>query len=189
DYFCFLDSDDMLTTRSISSRIEFFEKNPKISFVDGEVEIIGDNVTGKIWEPVFKGNPYEELILISGSCFFGVTWMIRRKDHIEYKFRPELRNGEDLVFYLDILHQDREVEYDSVNEVVYKRFEVDKSASYNLSGLEHGYKKMLSILKDEHGVPARLLEASKKRVRMILFKSYLSRLHLINAFLILMKKI
>jgi len=36
-YFCFLDSDDILTPQSLSCRLEVFKKNNDISFVDGAV--------------------------------------------------------------------------------------------------------------------------------------------------------
>ena len=81
DFFCFLDADDFLTSNSIETRVNVFSTNQDIEFVDGRV-IVFDTNTGKQireYTPNFIGNPFNELISISESCFFGVTWMMKTK--------------------------------------------------------------------------------------------------------------
>ena len=102
DYFCFLDSDDVLPVYSIESRIKIFNKFPELDFVDGQV-IKKDHQlkeTLKIWSPSFRGNPLRDLVKLTGRSFLGLTWMVKRKSGKSYKLQDGLTHCEDLYFYL-----------------------------------------------------------------------------------------
>ena len=104
DFFCFLDSDDQLPAESIDSRLEVFKKNPETTYVDGKVKVYDGVMKKEIatWEPSFRGYPLEELVSLSGKCFFGPTWMVRRDKNKQYQFQEHITHGEDLLFYIEM---------------------------------------------------------------------------------------
>lgn len=145
DFFCFLDADDVLPSRSIEVRLTKFAKYPHLAFVDGAVEARDStllNVTRK-YLPRFKGNPMLELKLLSDSCFYGITWMVRRDHSRNYQFNPDVKYAEDLLFYLSISDQG---EYDYVDELIYINRQISTSAMQNLKALAQGYSTLLPFL-------------------------------------------
>lgn len=148
-YFCFLDADDILPMQSISSRLAVFASNPAVAFVDGKVvakDLQLKNIT-RCFLPRFTGNPYPELKSLSGSCFYGITWMIRRVPGFAYAFQEDRQYAEDLLFYLSIAHHG---DYAYVNEPVYINRQVATSAMQNLAALAAGYQQLLLYLLQHH---------------------------------------
>ena len=86
NFFCFLDADDFLPPESLEHRYNKMVRNPEIEFLDGKVCIYDRDLKRKIksWKPTFQGNPLNELLKISNSCFFSPTWMIRRTTNQNY---------------------------------------------------------------------------------------------------------
>ncbi len=181
DFFCFLDADDILPKNSIASRLQVFDKDKKIDFVDGWVEVF-ETKTGKIkrtYTPDFEGNPFDELISLSGKCFFGITWMFRN-NHMDYQFNDSLTHGEDLLFFIEYSQNGI---YRSVDSLIYKcRTGID-SAMSDLKKLEKGYFILYDILKSRYGIST----AFKSKIRSIVFKSYLGRFQLVNAIKVLLR--
>jgi teichuronic acid biosynthesis glycosyltransferase TuaG len=172
EYFCFLDADDVLPPNSLKSRIEVFELNPHLSFVDGLV-VYKDRAldkTLKVYQPDFNGHPYKELIKINPRCYFGLSWMIKRNLGIEYLFEENMTHAEDLFFYISI-SDGKLYDYTS-EEVLYYRIS-GRSAMANLEGLENGYYKLYKNLKASASVTVWDLAYLKFKIIKIMMLSHL----------------
>ena len=145
DYFCFLDADDIMPPESLSSRLNVLESDSKIHFVDGAVERFQENplLSSKRWSPSFSGDPTECLLNIDSRCFFGNTWMIRRDVKLETSFKEGMTHSEDLLFYLSIC-RGKKLAFTPETVLLYRQ--VPGSAMRNLSGLEAGYRMLVSEL-------------------------------------------
>ncbi len=172
DYFCFLDSDDVMPADSLFSRIKVFKRRGDISFVDGSVIYMNDDMTptGKIYTPSFTGDPYYELLKLNRACYFGNTWMIKREPGVNYQFSEGMTHAEDLFFYLTIA-KDRKYAY-TEGPVLYYR-ERENSAMKNLEGLEQGYLDLLKNVRKELNPDPAILQSLKKRIMRIMFLSHL----------------
>ncbi|UXX81106.1 glycosyltransferase [Reichenbachiella carrageenanivorans] len=180
DYFCFLDGDDQLTVSSLSSRLEVFAQNSKLSFVDGAVSNRTEDLSKETsqWMPNFKGEPLSDLISLSGKSFFGVTWMIKRAPNYNYAFDPSFTHGEDLWFYIQ---QAKNHQYSFTSEVIYLRRISAGSAMSNLHGLANGYLSLEAKL-SQLDIPPCLLSAYRAKRKSIMFKSYLRAGKVLSAF-------
>lgn len=146
DYFCFLDSDDLYSANSLKARLSVFECNPRISFVDGTVIYVDENLvsSGKHYRPRFKGQPYAKLLQLDSNCFFGSTWMIKRELNQIYEFDESMSHCEDLFFYLTISN---DKEYDFTDEIILSYRQRNDSAMRNLISLENGYILLIKKIK------------------------------------------
>lgn len=148
DFFCFLDADDQFTKNSIKSRIQKFIAEPDCDFIDGTVVKMDAELKEvvSVWIPSFQGNPFEDLVRLTGKSFFGPSWMIRRKQGIIYQFRDGLTHCEDLLFYMELSRSGGE--YDFVHdEALHYRIH-GNSAMSNLNGLTEGYHQVYQWLRD-----------------------------------------
>ncbi|WP_422361701.1 glycosyltransferase family 2 protein [Reichenbachiella sp.] len=170
DYFCFLDADDLLSPNSLSARLAVFEKNPIISFVDGKVFFIdsyGTRISGK-YLPNYTGDPFSKLLALSSDCFFGSTWMIKKRDDVSYRFDENMTHSEDLNFYLSFA---KEGYYDFTKEWILSVRMGNESAMSNLIGLENGYIQLIKNIRNNFPDHYRL--SLKLRVLKIMFLSHL----------------
>lgn len=174
DFFCFLDADDILPKKSIECRVQKMISDPRIDYLDGEVQVMDSRMLKRIrkWKPSFKGNPFEDLISLSGHSFFGITWMIRRNYSRNYSFRSDLTHGEDLYFFIEMAYY-QDSSYDYVDECILLNRSHEKSAMKNIDGLADGYQTIASLIKSELNFNGTSLEKYHARVRRILFRSYL----------------
>mgnify|MGYP002396024234 CR=1 FL=1 len=186
DFFCFLDADDFLPENSIKSRIEILLNNPEADFADGTVLRMDESLekTESVYKPNFKGNPLKELILIKDSCFFGLSWMIRRKKDQQYAFDTEMTHGEDLWFYITIANRGL---YLYTDEVVLKYRQGAEHAMSNLDGLSKGYHQLFSRI-----VSLSILSLKQRiflylKIKKIMGLSYLANHQVIKAFIYLLK--
>ena len=172
DYFCFLDGDDVMPSNGIKDRLHIFEEQSDISFVDGVVMYMNDDMkpTGKQYVPSFKGDPYNELLQLNRTCYFGNTWMIKRERDVYYRFNQQMSHAEDLFFYLT-LAKGRKYSY-TESPVLYYR-ERENSAMKDLAGLEHGYFYLLKKVKQELQPDPATFKVLKKRIIRIMFLSHL----------------
>ncbi len=180
DYFCFLDADDLLTTNSLSSRLEIFQSSQEVEFVDGRVNVFDSRSGETVREylPCFEGNPFNELLSISEKCFFGPTWMIKRLENKSYCFLEGLTHGEDLLFYLSI---SRSGHYQSTSSLIYLYRKGHVSAMTNLKKLEKGYFRLYSEISSWQSVSSERSRWFHKRIKSIMFKSYLVSGNIFNA--------
>ena len=171
-FFCFLDADDIMPLNSLQGRLEVFYKDPLVHFVDGTVickDVTMSSVL-KRYTPKFKGQPFDQLLRINDQCLFGNTWMVRKEDRIKYHFNENMTHAEDLYFYLTI-SQNRNYTFTS-EEVLHYRIS-GSSAMSNLKGLEDGYFKLYSNVKDNLKSKKKQLLYLKYRIIRIMMLSYL----------------
>lgn len=182
DYFCFVDSDDMLPSNSLSSRLSVFNQFPELTFVDGKVERRDSKLLTieSIWYPSFKGNPFKELIKLNGSCFFGPSWMIRRNSNKTYQFHEELSHGEDLLFFMELAREGGL--YSFTEETILHYRNTPDSAMKNLKELEKGYRFIFSQIKLWPEVSNYNLNAFKARYKKAMSLAYIQRKDFENAF-------
>lgn len=187
DYFCFLDADDVLPRHALQGRLDVFEKNQMVFFADGKVDYYDCTMTIKkeTWIPAFHGNPLQDLLSLSGKCFLGNTWMVKRLPATIYTFREDLTHGEDLLFYLSISKNGGE--YHFTTETVLHYRTGHKSAMSNLQGLENGYHQIYEEIKRMDDIPVEWKNIYYKKMKIIMFKSYLGRGELFNALRVIMR--
>ncbi|UII27785.1 glycosyltransferase [Fulvivirga maritima] len=185
DFFCFLDSDDILPQNSLIDRLCIFNHNPDIEFVDGKVQVFNNasTVPERLFCPEFQGLPFRELISLSGKCFFGPTWMIKRRRAKKYQFLENLTHGEDLLFYISIGESGL---YSFTTSVIYQYRSGHESAMSNINSLESGYFKIYEELKKMKLSDCDLLRF-KRKIKSIMFKSYLSKWQVCKALKIAIK--
>jgi glycosyltransferase involved in cell wall biosynthesis len=172
NYFCFLDSDDVIPMESLQSRLNVFYQHPDISFVDGRVISMNEDMTiiESVYVPKFSGYPYEELLHLSSDCYFGPSWMIKREHDIVYKFVEGMTHAEDLYFYISISNGKK---YSYTSEEVLHYRVTGQSAMSNLEGLEKGYKILYNKIRDEQKPDYRILIYLRLKLKKIMFLSYL----------------
>jgi len=188
DYYCFLDADDFMPQKSLENRFKVYQNNPEAEFVDGAVHIYDRALQNKRseWIPSHRGNPLDELISLSGKCFFGPTWMIKRNRDRVYQFHEGLTHGEDLLFYIELaLHGG---EYDFTDNVILHYRKGHPSAMQNLNGLEKGYRYIYRTLLNHDQISPEKAEIFKKKAKSIMLKSYLGRIKPYHALLSQIKK-
>ena len=181
DFFCFLDADDILPPQSIEMRLNKFLKEPDIQFVDGVVFVFDKKLTAKVraYKPRFKGQPFFELLVLNDSCFFGLSWMVRRKD-ITYRMREDISHGEDLLFYLALAREGGLYGYVNSEILWYRRHE--EAAMNNLDKLNAGYRKIYSLLKEWPEFLIRYRIVYQYRIRRSMFLSYIRSKKIKKAF-------
>ncbi len=172
DYFCFLDADDVMPSKSLESRLNIFVKDEELSFVDGCVSVM-DTVlqkTVRVFKPSFRGYPLPALLKLSDQCFLGNTWMIKHDRNRTYRFKEGLTHGEDLLFYLSIAQDGM---YYATDQIVLCYRTGNGSAMSNLQGLEKGYQTIYQELQNSYSLNSDQLLHFKQSIRSIVFKSYL----------------
>jgi teichuronic acid biosynthesis glycosyltransferase TuaG len=169
DFFCFLDADDTLPPDSISTRVSLFE-DKKIDFVDGTVIIFNYEMTKSrsIYRPNYIGPPLHEIIKLTGSCFFGITWMVRRKAQIHYHFDETMSYAEDLWFFTHLAFLGGNYSY--VPNSVYNRRVSSGSAMSDLKGLALGYKHYFKNVQKLGVASQRELDVMRKKIRTLYVK-------------------
>lgn len=187
DYFCFLDSDDLLSPRSIEARLAVFNEDETIEFVDGRVEVFNTVSEEVIREymPVFKGKPLNELIALSGICFFGISWMIKRKENKIYKFKDGLTHGEDLLFYMSISNNSGG--YTFTEKLIYQCRQGHVSAMTDLKKLEAGYKDIYRELTTWDNITLAQRQRYLRKSKSIMFKTYLAKRDFVSAIKVLFR--
>lgn len=181
DFFCFLDADDIMPPNAVKARIDVFSKENEIAFVDGRTEIRSANLENLVYEyqPVFTGLPLQELIKLSDSCFFGLTWMVRRASNVNYRFREGLTHAEDLMFYIDIADQGY---YAYTEECVLQYRQNPGSAMRNLTGLQEGYRYVYLEIKKSQKATNKELFLLQVKMAKIMFLSWLKQGKPVKAF-------
>lgn len=169
-FICFLDADDRLPAGSLSSRVNFAEHNPKFAIIDGTVVTYMDDFTAPLsrWKPKFIGPPANEFARLTGTCFRGVTAIVRSSAIGDVRFPENQSHAEDLSFYLQLAING--AQYGFVHDEIYHIRRREGSAMSNVEGLAAGYRALMPLIATLH--PAVQAEY-KKRVRKIVFRSAL----------------
>lgn len=171
DYFCFLDSDDILPPNSISARLLIFKENLEISFADGYVQYVNEKLKplSKIYKSNFKGKPFNNLLKLDPNCLFGNTWMIKRDKFIKYNFDVNLTHAEDLFFYLSI--SENKI-YSYTNELVLLYRQTNNSAMKNIRGLERGYIILIKNIRNKLKINGWKIFYLKLKISKIMILSF-----------------
>ena len=174
-FICFLDGDDILPKRSLSSRIEKFEMDDDIQFVDGVVKSFAEETSSIIdsYTPNPSGSLLQSLLSLDGSVFMGNSWMIKRVEGKKYAFDSSISHGEELLLYASIADSGKYAFTDET--ILYYRRRSD-SAMANLTGLTQGYVSVYKRLKQLNSIPDDTLQRFKAKARSIMFRSHLKRL-------------
>lgn len=176
EFFCFVDADDLYTPQSIESRLVIFSRYTDCRFVDGGVAVYNQDMTSLIrkWTPRYSGEPFKDLCLLTGRCFFGPTWLVRCGGKQAIFFDEELRHAEDLWFYIQLAATGGSYQYTSETILKYRKHQ--NSAMSNLNGLAAGYTKLLQLINfhfaEQLRVGDRLLISLK--ARKIMFLSFVA---------------
>ncbi len=180
-YFCFLDADDVYPENSLMSRMQLFEQNPTLEFVDGVINKMDEKLckTKEIWEPSFQGNPVNDLIQLTGKSFFGPSWMIKRRLRRNYYLEEGLTHCEDLYFYI-LLARDGG-KYDYVDEPILYYRDNPNSAMKNLKGLEKGYRFVAQKVKSWPEVNKLVSSKFSFKYKRAMFLAYIREGSLFNA--------
>ena len=187
-YLVFLDADDILPPDSLKVRMNLFQKDHSISFVDGKVITYDGNmksVTGS-WIPTYMGPPLIELARLTGSCFWGPSWMVK-SSMVNVSFDTSLSHGEDLWFYMQ-LSSNPHANYAYITDTVLHHRSGHTSAMSNLNGLEGGYRQLFHLMRDKLSLEDVDLAEFKRKTRSIMIKSYLSKSKLASAVRVLFSK-
>jgi teichuronic acid biosynthesis glycosyltransferase TuaG len=173
EYFCFLDADDYFTPNSLQSRLNVFQSDEKVAFVDGEIDVF-DNQTKKIlrtFKPTFQGVPTKDLLQLSGRCFFSITWLIKRRVDINYHFREDMSHAEDLLFF--IVNSDKQI-YDSTSDKIMCYRKGNVSAMSNVNALEVGYWQLYAQVKKLSFVRKIDLFFMASKIKQFMFLEYVN---------------
>jgi len=172
NYFCFLDTDDVMPSSSLQARLDIFNQQPDISFVDGRVISFNEDMTiiKNDYVPKFFGYPYEELLRLNSDCYFGPSWMIKRENAVQYRFVEGMTHAEDLCFYISI-SKGKKYSY-TYEEVLHYRI-TGQSAMSNLEGLEKGYKILYNKIRSDQKPNYKVLIYLRLKIKRIMFLSYL----------------
>lgn len=179
EYFCFLDGDDVMPPESLRSRAEILQNDKDIGAADGSTVTFEGELSNVIdrYTPSFEGIPMEPLLRLDGTCFFGNTWMIRRRK-VDYAFRSELKHGEELLFYAEFAGK---LDYTYTDETVLFYRKHSSSAMNNLDGLMKGYDKIAANLGQVDGVSRDDIRNFRMAARRIMFRSFLKNMQPIRA--------
>lgn len=181
DYFCFLDADDIIPNNSLESRFKLFDTNPLLTFADGRVKKFDqkmENIT-KSWTPEFIGNPFKDLISLTGKSFLGLTWMIKRDKEKKYQFNESISHSEDLLFYIELSKDWGN--YSFTTETILHYRDTPNSAMSDLKGLEQGYRFIEKKMKRWNEVDKKLLKTYRYKYRRAMFLAYLKATQPFNA--------
>lgn len=180
DFICFLDADDRLPKRSLSSRASLLLGRPEVWFADGTVLTWSANMGRVIrsWKPSFEGVPFHEMGRIAPGCFSAITWMIRREEHLHLEFDTSWTHLEDRIFFRSIAHAGV---YAFVDEVIYDIRRRPGSLMSDLPQLDAAFIRMLNEAR-EMGILSHEDWIAEKRVcHRMLGRSYARRLQLAGA--------
>ncbi len=175
EFYCFLDADDILPASSLADRATLLVNNASVFFADGAMRAFKTN-DPCVWErtPTYRGPaPLQQLFSITGACFLGPTWMIRRTAGPVPLFRTDMTHAEDLLYYMSIAHHGA---YDHVPHPVLHYRVGTASAMSDLDGLHRGYRQLMRAMHDLPIPPDEAtLQQAWARIRSIMFKSYLKK--------------
>lgn len=173
DYVTFLDADDTLPRNSLELRAGLLDREPQIDIVHGAVQLLCGDHTLRVVQPDLMSGPLlDRLIRLQEDVFVGVCYMLRRKKIGQHLFQEKLSHSEDLIFYLTLAY-DANLEYAAVPETVYEYRCSTTSAMSNLDGLEAGYLELLRQVSGMERTSKRTYAYLRRRVKRILFLSWL----------------
>lgn len=139
ELMCTLDADDVMPPRSLSARIAALRDHPEADMADGKVLFLDRALKQvlRVYAPSFVGEPLNELLGLTGSCFMGCSWLIRWRPGEALRYETAISHAEDLLFYIRYA---KGRNYIAVREEVLHYRITGASTMSNLAGLERSYR-------------------------------------------------
>ncbi|MBX7051181.1 MAG: glycosyltransferase [Flavobacteriales bacterium] len=188
EFLCFLDADDRLPKNSLSTRVQFLQQNPTISFCDGLVTTSDESYTMILghYKPSIQGDVHQEMALFQPKCFAGVTWMIRRSTLGSLTFSIDWQVMEDRIFFFQLSEKGH---YGFVDHLIY---EIRRRRNSSMSATALMEKHYLRFIREiqQQVLPKAVQQKEIRLFHSIFFKTYFKELRLISAlrhFISLMK--
>jgi len=180
-YVTFLDADDRLPPDALAIRTRFLDDNPSVDIVNGGVKVTRGRKCIRRYSPdLGERLLIDSLARLEEGVFFGVTYMLRRDRIGGHRFPVGLGHCEDLIFFLT-LAQSAGLRYGAVADTVYEYRITPGSAMSNLDGIEPGYLELLRVTAMLGGIDNATRRYQLRRIRRILFRSWLRRARPIRA--------
>lgn len=180
EFMCGIDADDVLPPESLAARLAVFEKEPEVDIVDGAVVFMDGPLEKvlRIFQPNFRGEPFHELVSLTGSCFMGFSWLIRWNAGMPYRFVEHMTHGEDLCFYL-AYSPGKRYSFTTSPVLIYRR--TGSTTMTNLHGLARSYVRIHRWLEEQGTASAREIQRFRHLTRWIMIKSFLRSGHPVEA--------
>ena len=187
DYVAFLDADDILPQNALKARCDYLDSTPQVDIVHGSVKITRDGIPVRLYRPDLKKGPLlRRLARLDEGVFFSPNYMIRRSKIGCQRFPEGVSHCEDLIFFLSLAYES-DLFYGAVPDVVYEYRLQPQSAMSNLDGIERGYLELVRRSGRMIGIDDEARGIQIKRVRRILFRSWLRRGRPVRAISALLK--
>ena len=175
DYLTFLDADDVLPPGALAVRAQFLDAHPTVDIVNGGVHVTAGGRTLRQYRPDLTQGPMtRRLARLEEGVFFGPFYMLRRHRIGSQRFPVGITHCEDLIFFLS-LAESASLRYGAVADIVYEYRVTPGSAMSDLDGIETGYLEFLRCSARLAGIDAATRSYQLRRVRQILFRSWLRR--------------
>lgn len=173
EFLGFLDADDVLPPNSVQARVDLLNARPEVDIADGwMIEKNGDlTVTMRTFRPTYRGHPFKELVRLNGSCFGGVSWLLRWPVSPPVKFQADTSQMEDLLFLLAYSQPGRRYGYVDEPVLIYRRGA--QSSTSDLAGMERSYRFVHRWLVKHEWASAADLSRFRRRSRRVIFASWL----------------
>lgn len=145
DFLAFLDSDDVLPSESIASRLRVLLEDQDVDIADGSVHVMDRSLktTLRTHQPTFKGEPLHDLVTMRGRTFFGPSWMLRWSRNTTLRFVEKVSHAEDLCFFI---HYSRGRQYRTTNDKVLLYRVTGSSSMSDVAGLDRTYQQLAAWL-------------------------------------------
>lgn len=172
-FLSFLDSDDLLPPKSLEARLQVLQAHPEADIADGCMTEKDHDLEHelRVYRPTFSGRPFHELVDLTGSCFGGVTWMVRWPVTPPLFFDEQATQMEDLMFWMAYSHPGREYRCTTETVLIYRR--TSHSSTSDLSGMERSYRYVHRWLLNKGWVSLKDLERFRSRSRRIMIASWI----------------
>lgn len=170
---CTFDSDDVLPPQSLSSRVALMEQEPDVDIADGQVVVFDRTLTNvrRTYLSGFVGEPLNELIALSGKCFFGPSWLVRWQPENRLRFCTEVTHAEDLIFYIEYAKGKR---YKAIDIPILHYRVTGYSAMSKFDGLQNSYRYIERWLATRPDIASPdQAQSFGKRWRRIMFRTWL----------------
>jgi glycosyltransferase involved in cell wall biosynthesis len=187
EFLLFLDADDALTKNSIGSRMPLLLGDSLVYAVDGCVDVFDENlaIQQRRWCPDYQGQPLEELVMLSGRCFFNPSWLLRRIPLLHLSFDEKMSHAEDIWFLIEH-YGDKQYRY--VENTVLQYRHHNSSAMRHLSALEKGYWSLYHHLLNAQLVTTSQAHYLHDRITRIMWRSYARNGQFFQALRVLINK-
>ncbi len=171
----FLDADDVLPEHSLAVRLDLLNNYPEVDIADGLMVQMDETLTKELltFRPTFRGAPFEELIKLTGSCFGGITWLVRWPVCPPVRFQEGSSQIEDLMFLMEYSQPGRR--YDHVDQPVLLYRRSPHSSTGDLAGMEKSYRYVHRWLVQKGWADKKDLRHFRRRSTRVMVASWLHR--------------